>query len=90
MPKILLTAEQKRQSVMERRAMSLKGLIQHKMTEYGISRDTLARTLCVSERTLWYRLHSPAERLNVDEFAALVGVLRISNEEIIEVLRKGA
>ena len=90
MPKVYLTSEERKQSVIERRAKSLKGLIQHKITEYGVSKETLAKTLCVGERALYYRLQSPAERLNVNEFAALMGVLRISNDEIIDVLRKGA
>ena len=90
MPKVLLTAEQRKQNVMERRNMSLKGLIQHKMTEYGVSKDTLAKSLCIAERTLWYRLQSPADRLSFNELAIIVGILRISNDEVYEILRKGA
>ncbi len=89
MPRVLLTAEERRQNALERRAKSLRGLIEHKMIEYGISKDTLAKTLCIAERALRYRLQSPAERLSVDEFAAIIGTLRISNDEIIEVMRKG-
>lgn len=89
MPRVLLTAEDRRQNVLERRAKSLRGLIEHKMIMYSISRETLARSLCISERALYNRLRSPAERFSVDEFAALVGILRISNDEVYEILRKG-
>lgn len=89
MPKIALTAEDRKQNIIERRRLSLRGLIEHKMIEHSISKSTLARALGVAERTLWYRLQSPAERLNVDDFAILVAILRITNDEIIEIVRKG-
>lgn len=90
MPKVLLTAEERRQNVLERRAKSLRGLIEHKMIMYSISKETLARNLCISERALYNRLRSPAERFSVDEFASIIESLHISNEEVCEVLRKGA
>jgi hypothetical protein len=46
--------------------------------------------LCISERALYNRLRSPAERFSVDEFASIIESLHISNEEVCEVLRKGA
>lgn len=90
MPKVLLTAEDKRQNVLKRRAKSLRGLIEHKLIMYGISKETLARSLCISERALYNRLRSPAERFSVDELASIIESLHISNEEVCEVLRKGA
>ena len=90
MPKVYLTSEERKQGVVERRKLSLKGLIEHKMIEYGVSRDKLAKTLCLKERALYYRLQSPAERLSVDEFAMLVTTLKISNNEIIKLIRIGS
>lgn len=89
MPKVLLTAEQREQEVFNCRKRSLKGLIRQKMIEYGIERQTIANVLGISEHTLWYRLQSPAERLNVNELAVLAVTLKISNEELIRILRKG-
>jgi hypothetical protein len=89
MPRITLTAEDKLKAANDKRDRKVRALIESKMTEYNISVETLEKTLGLGRGSTYYRLRQPSERLSLNEFALLVGLLRISNEELCKALRGG-
>ena len=89
MPKITLTAEDKLKAANDKRDRKVRALIESKMTEYNVSVATIEKALGVGKSATYYRLHQPSERLSLNEFALLVGLLRISNEELCKALRGG-
>ena len=89
MPRITLTAEDRLKAANDKRDRKVRALIESKMTEYNISMATLEKTLGMGKGATYYRLRQPSERLSLNEFALLVGLLRISNEELCKALRGG-
>ena len=87
MPKVCLTAEDRYNAVCEKRDLKLQALILAKMREYNIPMATIEKTLKVAKNGAYYRLKKPTERLNINELAALLGVLRVSIEELCNLMR---
>jgi hypothetical protein len=88
MPRVILTKEQRREAVCEQRDRMLISLIQSKMVLYGIPVETLCKTVGIAKSSMYRRLQRPSERFSFNELCALFGVLRISNEEISNVIRR--
>lgn len=87
MPRVCLTAQDRLDAEKLKRNRKLTALIESKMVEYGINCETLAKSCGMNLNSLYRRLRSPGERLSVAELSILVGVLRISNEELCHALR---
>ena len=87
MPKITLTAEDRLKATNDKRDRKVRALIESKMTEHNVSVATIENALGVGKSATYYRLRQPSERLSLNEFAVLLGVLRISNEELCNALR---
>ena len=87
MPRVCLTASDRLVVEKEKRDRKLTALIEGKMIEHNISTESLAKSCGMNLSSLYRRLRSPGERLSVAELSILVGVLRISNEELCHALR---
>ena len=88
MPKINLTQEERRKARIEQRDKMLKALLESKMTIYSVSIKSLGNKIGVSLSGMYRRLQKPSERFRFDELCALFEALRISNEEICEIIRR--
>lgn len=87
MPRVCLTAQDRLDVELDKRNRKLAALIESKMVEYNINTETLAKSCGMNLGTLYRRLRNPGERLSVADFCIMIGVLRISNEELCKALR---
>lgn len=84
---VYLTHEDKLKAKQNQRDRKLQALINSKMIEYGITIETIERSLGISQSATYRRLRNPSDRLSIKEFSILVEVLHISNEEICSIVR---
>ena len=87
MPRVYLTAQDRLAAEKDKRDRKLTALIESKMIEYNINTESLAKACGINLNSFYRRLRSPSDRISVAEFSIIIGVLRISNDELCHALR---
>ena len=89
MPRVLLTTEQRRDERLKRSGREMLAAIEAGRTRYNIEKATIAAALQITPSTLSYRLKDPVNRFSVADLITLSESLKMKNEDILEIIRKG-
>lgn len=89
MPRVLLTTEQRRDERLRRSGRELLAVIEAGRTRYSIDKSTIAAALKITPSTLCYRLKDPINRFSIADLITLSESLKMKNEDILEIIRKG-
>lgn len=89
MPKVCLTAEDKRLRRLELAEDEFRGILGKYKAKRRISDCTCAEKLGIVKSTFSKRMHDPLRQLSIADLIVIVGMYGVTDEEIITMIRKG-
>lgn len=89
MPKVCLTAEDKRLRRLEQAESEFRGILGKYKAMRRIPDKTYAEKLNITAPALSRRMRDPMNQFSIADFIVLIETYGVTNEEILGIIRKG-